>query len=65
MNKVVDRRACLALDARALALAGLGDIENARTAYLAARAINNNPSIVQRATRLLNQLDGVPTFWEQ
>jgi hypothetical protein len=43
----------------------LGDIGTARTAYLAARAINNDPGTVQRATRLLNQLEGVPTFWEE
>ena len=54
-----------ALDAKALALAGLGDIENVRAAYQAARAINREAGIVQRATRLLNQLEGVPKFWEE
>jgi tetratricopeptide (TPR) repeat protein len=54
-----------ALDAKALALAGLGDIDNARVTYQAARAINSDPGIVQRATRLLNQLEGVPKFWEE
>ena len=53
-----------ALDAKALALAGLGETDNARAAYQAARAINRDPGIVQRATRLLNQLEGVPKFWE-
>jgi hypothetical protein len=53
-----------ALDARALALAGLGEIEDARAAYQAARAVNSDLGIVQRATRLLNQLEGVPKFWE-
>ncbi len=45
-----------ALNAKALALAGLGEIK-------AARAINSDPGIVQRATRLLAQLEGVPKFW--
>ncbi len=46
-----------ALDARSLALTGLGGIEDAR-------AINSDPGIVQRAARLLNQLPGVPRFWD-
>jgi tetratricopeptide (TPR) repeat protein len=54
-----------ALDAKAVALAGLGEVENARTAYQAARAINHEAGIVQRATRLLNQLVGGPKFWEE
>jgi tetratricopeptide (TPR) repeat protein len=53
-----------ALDAKALALAGLGEIEDAQAAYQAARAITNAPGVVQRAARLLNQLEGVPKFWE-
>jgi hypothetical protein len=53
-----------ALDAKVLALAGLGDIENASAAYQAARTVNSDPGIVQRATRLLSQLEGVPKFWE-
>jgi tetratricopeptide (TPR) repeat protein len=54
-----------ALDAKALALAGLGEIDNARAAYHAARDITSDPGIVQRTTRLLNQLEGVPKFWEE
>ncbi|MFL5802226.1 MAG: tetratricopeptide repeat protein [Roseiflexaceae bacterium] len=54
-----------ALDAKALALTGMGEIENARAAYQAARAVNSDPGIVQRATRLLNQLEGVTKFWEE
>jgi tetratricopeptide (TPR) repeat protein len=54
-----------ALDAKALALAGLGESENARAAYQAARAVNRETGVVQRATRLLNQLEGVPRFWEE
>lgn len=53
-----------ALDVKALASAGLGNIENARAVYQAARAVNNEPGVVQRATRLLGQLEGVPRFWE-
>ncbi len=54
-----------ALDARALALAGLGQIEDARAAYQAARAINSEAGVVQRASRLLGQLEGVARFWEE
>jgi tetratricopeptide (TPR) repeat protein len=54
-----------ALDARALALAGLGQIEEAHAAYQAARAVNSDAGVVQRATRLLSQLKGVPRFWEE
>ena len=54
-----------ALDAMALALAGMGEIEGAHAAYQAARAVNSEAGIVQRATRLLNQLEGVPRFWEE
>jgi tetratricopeptide (TPR) repeat protein len=53
-----------ALDAQALALAGLGDVEAARVAYQAARVINSDAGIVQRATRLLAQLPGIEPFWE-
>jgi Tfp pilus assembly protein PilF len=53
-----------ALDATALALAGLGQIEAARAAYQAARALNREAGVVGRATRLLGQLEGVPRFWE-
>ncbi|MDZ4719736.1 MAG: hypothetical protein SH847_14895, partial [Roseiflexaceae bacterium] len=52
-------------DTLALALAGLGEIENARIAYRAARAITSDPGIVQRAIFLLNQLPGVERFWEE
>jgi len=38
--------------------------DNARAAYQAARKINSDTGVVQRATRLLNQLAGVPKFWE-
>ncbi len=48
-----------ALDARALALAGLGEIKDARAAYQAARAINSDAGVVQRVTRLLEQLGDV------
>ncbi len=53
-----------ALDAKALALAGLGEIEKARAAYRAARAINSELGIVQSATRLLGQVVGVVRFWD-
>jgi tetratricopeptide (TPR) repeat protein len=59
-----------ALDARALAFAGLGEIgdaalfDAARAAYQAARTINSEAGVVQRAVRLLNELEGVPKFWE-
>lgn len=54
-----------AMYAKALALAGLGDIAAARVAYRAARAVNSEAGIVRRATRLLGQLDGAPRFWEE
>jgi tetratricopeptide (TPR) repeat protein len=43
-------------DTLALALAGLGEIENARIAYQAARAITSDPGIVQRAAFLMEQV---------
>ncbi len=52
-----------ALEAQALALAGLGKIEEARAAYQAARALNSGSGVVQRATRLLDQLEGIARFW--
>ena len=54
-----------ALDAKALALAGLGQIDGARDAYRAARAVNREPGVVRRATRLLAQLEGVEPFWQE
>ena len=53
-----------ALDTKALALAGLGQTGPARLAYQAARAINSDPGIVQRAVRLLEQIEGAAKFWE-
>ena len=52
-----------ALDAQTLALAGLGEIEAAHAAYQAARAVNSDAGVVQRATRLLGQVPGIEPFW--
>jgi tetratricopeptide (TPR) repeat protein len=49
-----------ALEAKALAFAGLGEIENARAAYDAARKINSEPGVVGRAKRLLDSIGNKP-----
>ena len=46
-----------ALDAKALALAGLGERQAAQAAYQAARALNSEAGIVRRAERLWGMLD--------